>query len=209
VVEQRGEMESLFLERDILVAADCLVSRFKSGSASVFSIPSECQRVARVYMDAVGASKSAERVSLEGELQRWFVKQGVSEEGASLVVQLLDASLFLAHPRPNRWNRRGDFGVQERCRYLWYRHAARILGWCERKRFPDIVTGILRAHVFLTRNVDDEETREAGKGRLSAGCHAGPIAIFADRHSAGQFSCMWSHHVAMLGLKGECWFRVN
>lgn len=158
-------------------------------------------------MAAVGAWKSAERVSLEGELQRWFVRQGVSEQGATLAVQLLDASILLAQPRPSRWNRRGDFGVQERCRYLWHRHAARILGWCERRRFPDIVTAILRAHVFPTRNVRDEATREVGKGTLSAGGHAGPIATVDDRHSAGQFSCMWPHDQPIFGSKGECWFR--
>ena len=144
-------------------------------------------------METVAACKSAERVLLEAELHKWFANQGVSEEGAARALQLLDASTLLAQPRPSRWNRRGDFGVQERCRYLWYRHAARILGWCERKRFPDIVTGILRAHIFPSRHVRDEATREDGSGRLSAGGHRDPIAIVADGHSPGWLSCMWPH----------------
>lgn len=90
--------------------------------------------------------------------------------------------------RPSRWNRRGKFGVQERCRYLWYRHAARILGWCDRKKFPDLVTGILRAHVFPTPGGEDETTREDGKGGVAAGARAGSIAIDAAHLSAGQSS---------------------
>ena len=162
-----------------------------------------------VYMEPVGACKSAERVLLEGELQKWFKNQGVSEEGAARAVQLLDASTLLAQPRPSRWNRRGDFGVQERCRYLWYRHAARILGWCERKAFPDIVTGILRAHVFPSRNVSDEAPREDVKGSLSAGGHANPIAIVAEHRSSGQFSCIWPSGVPFFRFKGECGFEVH
>jgi hypothetical protein len=137
-------------------------------------------------MDSGGNWKSAERVALEGELESWFTGQGVSSEGASRVVRLLDATTLLAQPRPSRWNRRGDFGIQERCRYLWYRHAARILGWCERTRFPDIVTRILRAHIFPTHSGRDEAPREDVTRWVSAGARPGPIAIDADHLPAGQ-----------------------
>jgi hypothetical protein len=120
-------------------------------------------------MDTSRISASAERVSLECELHKWFSGQGVSQEGATRALQLLDASILLAQPRPSRWNRRGQFGVQERCRYLWYRHAARILGWCERRRFPDFVTSILRGHVFPTQAVSDEASREDGTQTLPTG----------------------------------------
>jgi hypothetical protein len=131
-------------------------------------------------------SASAERVSLERELHKWFSGQGVSQEGATLAVQLLDASILLKHPRPSRWNRRGQFGVQERCRYMWYRHAARILGWCERRRFPDIVTSILRGHIFPTQAVSDEANGEDGKGRdTTGGTSDGPIASERDRSRPG------------------------
>ena len=139
----------------------------------------------RVHMEISGSCKSADRVHLEGILQRWFAAQGVSEEGATRAVRLLDASTLLVQPRPSRWNRRGAFGIQERCRYLWYRHAARILGWCDRRRFPDIVTGILRDHVFPSEAGRDEATREDGKGRVPAIAHAGPPHIDTDPSDAG------------------------
>lgn len=142
-------------------------------------------------MDSSHTPASAERVSLECDLHKWFSGQGVSKEGATRAVQLLDASTLLAQPRPSRWNRRGEFGVQERCRYLWYRHAARILGWCERRRFPDIVTSILRGHVFPTQVVRDEAPRADVKGRGTAGGPSeGPIATDPDRHRAGKSSCV-------------------
>ena len=132
----------------------------------------------------------ANRISLESELRNWFTEQGVTEEGAARAVGLLDASTLLAQPRPSRWNRRGTFGIQERCRYLWYRHAARILGWCERRRFPDIVTGILRGHVFPTEGGRDEATREDGSGRVTTAAHAGSIAADPDQHYAGKSPSM-------------------
>jgi hypothetical protein len=152
--------------------------------------------------------KSAELISLEFKLHNWFLEQGVSMEGATRAVQLLDAHRLLAQPRPSRWNRRGEFGVQERCRYLWYRHAARILGWCERRKFPDLVTGILRAHVFPTAGGRDEATREDGKGRIASGYQSDPIAIDADRSSAGQSLCtLYSvfAHCECLHIEVELW----
>jgi hypothetical protein len=137
-------------------------------------------------MEIGGNWKSAERVCLEVELENWFTGQGVSSEGASRAVRLLDATALLAQPRPSRWNRRGNFGVQERCRYLWYRHAARILGWCDRTRFPDIVTRLLRRHIFPTQGGRDEAAREDVTGRVPAGVRPGPIAIVADHLPAGQ-----------------------
>ena len=135
-----------------------------------------------------GNWKSAKRVSLEGELENWFARQGFSKEGASRVVQLLDASTLLTQPRPSQWNCRGKFRVQEWCQYLWYRHAARILGWCDCKRFPNIVTGILRGHIFPMQGGRNEATHEDGKGWVSAGADAGPIAIDTDHHFACQSS---------------------
>ena len=144
--------------------------------------------VGLVYMEKSGSCKSADRVDLEGVLRSWFATQGVSEVGATRALTLLDASTLLAEPRPSRWNRRGAFGIQERCRYLWYRHAARILGWCERRRFPDIVTGILRTHVFPTQAGTDEATREDGASRVPVDAHAGPPQIATDPSAAGQSS---------------------
>ena len=111
-------------------------------------------------MENNDSGKSVERVSLEGELQKWFAGQGVSSTGPTRAVQLLDASVLLAQPRPSQWNQRGDFRVHERCRYLWYKHATRILGWFDRRRFPDIVTTILCRYAFLEQGGRDEATRD-------------------------------------------------
>ena len=173
----------------------------------VFRFPASCQRLGRVYMASGGACKITDRNSLESDLLKWLSEQGVSVEGAAQAVHLLDANTLLAQPRPSRWNRRGNFGVQERCRYLWYRHAARILGWCERKRFPDFVTAILRGHVFPTHAVRYEAPGEDEEGRLSAGARAASRSIDADRHDAGQYSHIPTHLAIHLVFKGECGFR--
>ena len=47
-------------------------------------------------MEISGNCKSATRVSLEGELEKWFAGQGVSTKGASRAVQLLDVNTLLA-----------------------------------------------------------------------------------------------------------------
>ena len=132
-------------------------------------------------MGYIGTAKSGERLALEGQLERWFAGQGVSKEGASRAVQLLDPRALLAQARPSTWNRRGHFGAQERCRYLWYRHAARILGWCERKKFPDTVTDILRNHIFPSDLRQDEAIGEDGAGSVSA-CSDGSGPQFRASH---------------------------
>ena len=164
---------------------DCATPRSNLWSSALPAIPFLPQGAARGYMENNCCGKSAERVSLETDLRKWLSGQGVSAEGAERAVQLLDAGVLLAQPRPSRWNRKGSFGIQERCRYLWYRHAARILGWCERRRFPDTVTGILRGHIFPQQGARDEETREDAKGSISAGSRAGAPAIDNDHDATG------------------------
>ena len=118
-------------------------------------------------MGGRGTGRTAERIQVEGELFRWFVEQGINEGGASRALRLLDANTLDIEPRPSRWNRRGEFGVQERRRYFWYRHAARILGWGERKPFPGLVTEILRNHIFPSAGGRDEASRANEEGRLT------------------------------------------
>lgn len=100
---------------------------------------------------------------------RWFRSQGIAEAGASRAVRLLNAEVLLTEPRPGRWNRRGEFGVEERCRYLWYRHAAKILGWCERQHFPNEIRDILRTKCFPPPSVGNEEVGQDGTGIDSIG----------------------------------------
>ncbi|KAG0595748.1 hypothetical protein M758_UG193600 [Ceratodon purpureus] len=91
-------------------------------------------------------------------LHSWFCEQGLSEDRATHAIQLCKGKFLEEQPRPTAWNRRGSFGVSERRRYLWYRHAARLLGWCERKQFPPLVTDILRSHVYRSIGEGDEES---------------------------------------------------
>ena len=164
------------------------------GASPKCSVASVFQPIDSAYMERSSTNSIADRILLESELRNWFAGQGVSGEGAAKAVQLLDATTLLAQPRPSRWNRRGAFGVQERCRYLWYRHAARILGWCERRRFPDTVTAILRTHVFPTQGERHEATREDGAGRITTEAHAGQTSIGSNPHCAGQSSRIFMRH---------------
>ena len=184
-LRRRGEMESCFLNKTGWWWRIVLHPDSSSGFGLCLLRPRSSHGVRRGYMEKGGSWKSAERVSLECDLQSWFASQGVSVAGATRAVQLLDASVLLAQPRPSRWNRKGYFGIQERCRYLWYRHAARILGWCDRRRFPDIVTSLLRGHVFPQHAGRDETSREAVKGSIPAGSHAGALAIDNEHHPSG------------------------
>ena len=164
------------------------------GASPKCLVASVFQPIDSAYMERSSTKSINHRILLESELRNWFAGQGVSGEGAAKAVQLLDASTLLAQPRPSRWNRRGEFGVQERCRYLWYRHAARILGWCERRRFPDTVTAILRTHVFPTQGGRHEATREDGAERIATIAHTGQTSIGSDHHCAGQSSRILMRH---------------
>lgn len=109
-------------------------------------------------------------------LHTWFVQQGVSARSVDLAIQLCGAVFLQAQPHPRSWNRRGKFEVTQHCRYLWYRHAARILGWCNLKPFPDFVTEILRTHVFPTVVNENEapcscSTSEKPPGEISPTIH--------------------------------------
>jgi hypothetical protein len=180
--------------------ADCSIALFKLWSRSVVAVPISFHRVGRVYMERSTAIEIADCISLEFVLRNWFSQQGVSETGTARAVSLLDASTLLAEPRPGRWNRQGTFGIQERYRYLWYRHAARILGWCDRRRFPEIVTGILRGYIFPTQVWRDETTREDGEGRVTTCQHSGSTAIDAHQPVPGKSSCIYTRHAPVANV---------
>ena len=204
---ERGEMAYRNHSKRYAEQADCSIPLFKLGSRSVVAVPIAFPSKGRVYMERSTAVESADRIHLESVLRNWFAQQGVSEAGASRAVVLLDASTLLSQPRPSRWNRRGTFGVQERCRYLWYRHAARILGWCDRRRFPGEVTAILRGHIFPCQGGRDETTREDGEARVTACAPAGSTAVathstaIADGQPvAGKSSCILTHHAPVANV---------
>lgn len=91
------------------------------------------------------------------ELQRWFRLQGASKREVCKAVRLLDRVQLEAEPRPRKWNRRGHFPIEDHCRYLWYRHAARLLGWCDRHQFPQFVRDLLRQVFKSSPKPEDEE----------------------------------------------------
>jgi hypothetical protein len=97
-------------------------------------------------------------LSCRTKLHFWFLEQGVSEGRAAQAIRLCEGKYLQAQPRPASWNQRGKFGIREHCRYLWYRHAVRLLGWYERKQFPASTTEILCSHIYSTAGEDDEET---------------------------------------------------
>lgn len=133
-------------------------------------IPGHDRRVqmrAGIYM----GEKSAELEGVEDnalEVRRWFRSQGVSETGAARAVRLLDRTSLEQEPKPARRNRRGQFGVDKHCRYLWYRHTAKILGWCDRHQFPSSIRDILCRQYFPSPSAEDEEARTLGSDFIKA-----------------------------------------
>ena len=124
----------------------------------------ESKSIEFVYEGYMG-EQSGELAGLEASallIRSWFRSQGVGEEGAARAVRLLNREVLLNERRPARWNRRGQFGPEERCRYMWYRHSAKILGWCERHQFPAEIREILRNHCFPSPRAENEEARTHG-----------------------------------------------
>lgn len=89
-------------------------------------------------------------VGAEGAIRNWVRQQGRSKATSEKVVALLQRQCLLAEPRPKMWNRKGKFADAEHCRYLWYRHTAKLLGWKERRHFPEFVTSLLKNHFFTS-----------------------------------------------------------
>ncbi|KAG0572930.1 hypothetical protein KC19_VG135100 [Ceratodon purpureus] len=110
------------------------------------------------------------------KLHTWFLEQGLSEGSATQAIRLCDFVYLEAQSRPVAWNRRGKFGIPERSRYLWYRHAAKLLGWYDRKQFPSVVIDILQHHVYPSPGDEDEESCacevEDSRGRERLSIHA-------------------------------------
>ncbi|KAG0597749.1 hypothetical protein M758_12G018700 [Ceratodon purpureus] len=129
-----------------------------------------------------GEGEVQEFAGVEAELFRWFRAEGVSEQGSRRAVALLDSAYLHAQLRPSPWNRRGNFGHQERCRYLWYRHAARILGWCDMQQFPEFVRALLRDQYYPSSSVirSDEE--------IGARCHVEQIGCDTERENSVEHS---------------------
>jgi len=126
-----------------------------------------------------GEALQTNSASLDG-LRCWFRDQGVSVAGVEKVVNLCDPDYLEAQPRPASWNRRGQFHAQDRHRYLWYRHAARILGWRDRHQFPEFISSFLRDHIYPSPAVQYEEAREIAT--LQGGTTAGRECLHTGNH---------------------------
>ncbi|KAG0594451.1 hypothetical protein M758_UG078600 [Ceratodon purpureus] len=137
----------------------------------------------------VDCRESPERGVEVEKLRAWVRGQGRSEGTASKIVALLEVEQLLSEPRPRTWLRRGNFEEEEKLRYLWYRHAARLLGWKERQRFPEFVSTLLKTHTFRSHGVRDEGVaQEAGEGAFHAnpGVHVrGGIGAEGPNHGEG------------------------
>jgi hypothetical protein len=81
-------------------------------------------------------------------LRQWFRSEFASIEGALKAIQFLDKAVLLSTPYPSTWNRRGNFGVAQRCHYLWYRQGARIFGWCEQRQYPAWVREVVKRDFY-------------------------------------------------------------
>jgi hypothetical protein len=66
-----------------------------------------------------------EEKALEGlpavheHLRSWGRGQGLSDQGSTKVVELLEVEFLLSQSRERHWNRRGEFSIDAQCRYLW------------------------------------------------------------------------------------------
>lgn len=122
-------------------------------------------------------------------LRSWVRGQGRSESTARKVVDLLQPELLLSEPRPRTWNRRGNFTEGERNRYLWYRHAARLLGWKERHQFPDFVRTLLKTEIYPSyggpSEAVDEAAREVAMYTITRIDVGGSIGATSPTHGSG------------------------
>ncbi|KAG0553302.1 hypothetical protein KC19_12G000500 [Ceratodon purpureus] len=137
----------------------------------------------------IDCRESPERWFEVEKLRAWVRGQGRSEGTASKIVALLQVDQLLSEPRPRTWLRRGNFEEEDKLRYLWYRHAARLLGWKERQKFPGFVSTLLKSHTFWSHRVRDEAVaQEAGDGAFkpNPGVHArGGIGAEGPHHGEG------------------------
>lgn len=74
-------------------------------------------------------------VGLENETEvlcAWLCTLGVTEEGCRIVVGCWTADYLNRLPKPKRKFKEGNFTVRERCRNLFYRKLAAVVGWIDR-----------------------------------------------------------------------------
>lgn len=113
-------------------------------------------------------------------IREWAVSAGASPEGADHLVLCLRDVFLKAQPQPTLKYRRGQFSYAQNCRHLWYRRAAKILGWGQRSNIPaDIAAIIKRRWPDTVSNGAEASNRRVSAPTVGAG--SGPLEYVGDR----------------------------
>ena len=91
----------------------------------------------------------SEQVLREAEsvIQAWGLTSGFPETVVCRLVSCFDSKFLLSLPRPPGF-KRGKFSAEQIHRYLWYRQAAKTLGWHDRQKFPAHIENLLKVRVW-------------------------------------------------------------
>ena len=118
------------------------------------------------------SSPPSEQVLRHAEtvLQAWGLRFRVSETVVCRLVRCLDSGFLLSLPRPPGF-KVGKFSPPQIHRYLWYRQAAKVLGWRDRQKFPWEIEEFLKVHVWPDEAAEICTATSAGvcRHRLHAG----------------------------------------
>ena len=83
----------------------------------------------------------------ESVIQAWGLRMKVSETVVCRLVRCFDSKYLLSLPRPAGF-KVGKFSTPQIHRYLWYRQAAKALGWRDRQKFPAQIEELLKVLVW-------------------------------------------------------------
>lgn len=83
----------------------------------------------------------------EGVIQAWGLSSGFPKDVVCRLVSCFDSKFLLSLPRPPGFKRK-KFSAEQIHRYLWYRQAAKTLGWRDRQKFPSHVENLLKVRVW-------------------------------------------------------------
>ena len=91
----------------------------------------------------------SEHVLLQAKsvIQAWGLQCRVSEIVVCGLVRCLESKFLLSLPRPPGF-KVGKFSAPQIHRYLWYRQAAKALGWRDRQKFPATIEALLKELVW-------------------------------------------------------------
>jgi hypothetical protein len=97
----------------------------------------------------------------------WAKEAGASPGRVCTLVRCLTVGMLLAQPKPKTRYRRGTFSAVENLRFLWYRRAASLLGWKERRPIPKHIRSIIKLKVYPdTIHHGEEEGDATGSTRV-------------------------------------------